>query len=193
MEVRPTKTEKLFLKLGYNLFYDLFEEVMDDSFWIKEPWYRYSKVSQTFAVYAELLAYEPFKHILKAIKKQRPPMESEIGGPLFKFVRNVLAHFPLFESWDEIWISKELVNWQKDGLTIDRFLKKFSGHTEVKYRFWEAEKKRMTYMSICFPEQYDENKIYLKDIISEKDGVKFSLIMMRNILNTQVESVNEKT
>ena len=48
-------------------------------------------------------------------------------------------------------------------------------------------------MSICFPEQYDENKIYLKDIISEKDGVKFSLIMMRNILNTQVESVNEKT
>jgi len=120
-------------------------------------------------------------------------MESEIGGPLFKFVRNVLAHFPLFESWDEIWISKELVNWQKDGLTIDRFLKKFSGHTEVKYRFWEAEKKRMTYMSICFPEQYDENKIYLKDIISEKDGVKFSLIMMRNILNTQVESVNEKT
>ncbi|MFB3091159.1 MAG: hypothetical protein ACE1ZG_07435 [Gammaproteobacteria bacterium] len=193
MEVRPTKAEKLFLKLGYNLFYDLFEEVMDDSFWIKEPWYRYSKVSQTFAVYAELLAYEPFKHILKAIKKQRPPMESEIGGPLFKFVRNVLAHFPLFESWDEIWISKELVNWQKDGLTIDRFLKKFSGHTEVKYRFWEAEKKRMTYMSICFPEQYDENKIYLKDIISEKDGVKFSLIMMRNILNTQVESVNEKT
>lgn len=193
MGVRPTKAEKLFLKLGYNLFYDLFEEVMDDSFWIKEPWYRYSKVSQTFAVYAELLAYEPFKHILKAIKKQRPPMESEIGGPLFKFVRNVLAHFPLFESWDEIWISKELVNWQKDGLTIDRFLKKFSGHTEVKYRFWEAEKKRMTYMSICFPEQYDENKIYLKDIISEKDGVKFSLIMMRNILNTQVESVNEKT
>jgi len=193
MEVRSTKAEKLFLKLGYNLFYDLFEEVMDDSFWIKEPWYRYSKVSQTFAVHAELLAYEPFKHILKAIKKQRPPMESEVGGPLFKFVRNVLAHFPLFESRDEIWISKELVNWQKDGLTIDRFLKKFSGHTEVKYRFWEAEKKRMTYMSICFPEQYDENKIYLKDIISEKDGVKFSLIMMRNILNTQVESVNEKT
>jgi len=192
MEVRPTKAEELFLKLGYNRFYDLFEEILDDGFWIKEPWYRYSKVSQAFTVYAELLTYEPFKHILKAIKKQRPPMESEIGGPLFKFVRNVLAHFPLFESWDEIWISKELVNWQKSGLTIDRFLNKFSGHAEVKYRFWEAEKKRMTYMSICFPEQYDENKIYLKDIISEKDGVKFSLIMMKNILNTQVESVNEK-
>ncbi|MCH8976430.1 MAG: hypothetical protein IH909_02260 [Proteobacteria bacterium] len=192
MEVRPTKAEELFLKLGYNRFYDLFEEILDDGFWIKEPWYRYSKVSQAFTVYAELLAYEPFKHILKTIKNQRPPMESEIGGPLFKFVRNVLAHFPLFESWDEIWISKELVNWQKSGLTIDRFLNKFSGHAKVRYRFWEAEKKRMTYVNICFPEQYDENKIYLKNIISEKDGVKFSLIMMKNILNTQVESVNEK-
>jgi hypothetical protein len=29
-------------------------------------------------------------------------------------------------------------------------------------------------------------------MIEEKDGVKFSLIMMRQILNTQVESVGEK-
>ena len=81
----------------------------------------------------------------------------------------------------KVWISKELINWQKEGLTIDRFLKKFSGHDEIKYRFWEADKKLMTYMSIRFPEKYDDNKIYLKDIISEKDGVKFSFIMMRNI------------
>jgi len=51
----------------------------------------------------------------------------------------------------------------------------------------------MTYMSIKFPEIYEDNKIYLQDIISEKDGVKFSFIMMRQILNTQVETINEKT
>ncbi|MDT8421721.1 MAG: hypothetical protein RQ754_14940 [Desulfuromonadales bacterium] len=119
-------------------------------------------------------------------------MESEIGGPLFKFIRNILAHFPVFETWDDVWVSKELVNWQKEGLTIDRFLKKYTGHKEVKYRFWESEKKRMTYMSIRFPNEYKENKIYLKDMVAEKDGVKFSLIMMRNILDTQVESVVEK-
>lgn len=192
MEKRPTKAEELFLSLAYNRFYDLFEEVMEDGFWEKEPWYRFSKVSHAFAVYAELLAYEPFKYVLEAIKKQRPPMESEIGGPLFKFVRNVLAHFPLFETWDEVWISKELVNWQKEGLTIDRFLKKFYSHEEIKYRFWEPEKKKMTYMRIRFPKEYEENKIYLKDIISEKEGVKFSFIMMRQILNTQVESIGEK-
>lgn len=191
MEARPNKSEELFLSLGYNRFYDLFDEIIEDDFWAKEDCYRFGRVSSIFAVYSELLAHKRFKYVLDALKIRRPPMESEIGGPLFKFVRNILAHFPVFETWDEVWVSKELVNWQKEGLTIDRFLKKYTGHDEVKYRFWEADKKRMTYMSICFPEEYDNNKIYLKDMIEEKDGVKFSLIMMRQILNTQVESVGE--
>lgn len=185
-EKRPTKAEEQFLTLGYTRFFDLFDEVMNDEFWSNNSWYRFSKVSQSFAIYAEMLSYEPFKYVLKIIKEKRPPMESEIGGPLFKFVRNILAHFPLFDSWDEVWINKELINWQREGLTIDRFLKQYVGHGDVKYRFWEEEKKRMTYMSIKFPEEYYNNKIYLKDIISEKDGVKFSFIMMKKILNTQI-------
>ena len=122
-----------------------------------------------FAVYSELLAYEPFKCVLEALKTQRPPMGSEIGGPLFKFVRNIFAHFPVFETWDEVWdevwVSKELVNWQKEGLTIDRFLKKYADQDKVKYRFWEADKERMTYMSIHFPREYGNNKIHLKNMI----------------------------
>ncbi len=192
METRPNKSEEMFLNLGYNRFYDLFDEIMADSFWKKEDWYRFSKVSSIFSVYAELLTYEPFKYVLEALKKQRPPMESEIGGPMFKFVRNVFAHFPFFERWDDVWVSKELVNWQKEGMTIDRFLKKYAGHDEIKYRFWEADKKEMTYMSISFPPEFENNKIYLKDMIAEKDGTKFSIIMMRQILNTQVESVSDK-
>ncbi len=190
MKMRTNKSEELFLSLGYNRFYDLYDQIIEDSFWEKEDWYRFSKVSNIFAVYSELLSYEPFKLVLDTLKVRRPPLESEIGGPLFKFVRNILAHFPLFETWNDVWISKELANWQREGLTIDRFLKKYSGHAEVKYRFWEAEKRQMTYVTIQFPKQYGNNKIYLKDIISEKDGVKFSLILMRQILNTQIESVD---
>lgn len=119
-------------------------------------------------------------------------MEAEIGGPLFKFIRNIFSHFPIFEKWNDVWVSKELVNWQKEGLTIDRFLNKYAGHEEVKYRFWEADKKKMTYLSIKFPTEYSANKFYIKDMIDEKDGVKFSLVMMRQILSTQVESVEEK-
>ncbi|WP_255458669.1 hypothetical protein [Aliivibrio sp. SR45-2] len=190
--MKPTESEELFLKYAYNRFYDLYEEIMSDNFWIKDDWYRFSKVSATFAVYSELLSYDPLKHVLEIMKTQRPPMEAEIGGQLFKFVRNLLAHFPFFECWDEVWINKPMANWQRSGLTIDRFLTKFSNSKPVKYRFWEPSSQKMTYISISFPSSYDETKIYLKDILTEKDGVKFSLIMMHNILNTQVESLDEK-
>lgn len=190
--LKPNEAEKLFLSLAYNRFYDLFEEVMNDSFWKLDAWQRFSKVSNGFSVYAELLNYKPLKYILKAMKTQRPPMEAEIGGELFKFVRNVLAHFPLFATWDEVWVNKILINWNRKGQSIDRFLKKYQGSSEIKYRFWEEKKKQMTYLSIDFPSTYSDEKIYLKDIISEKDGVKFSFIMMRNILNTQVEEISEK-
>lgn len=193
MVTRPNKSEEQFLNLGYNRFYDLYDEIFNDDFWGKSSSHRFSRVSQVFAIYSELLTYEPFNHVLEALKQQRPPMESEIGGPLLKFVRNILSHFPIFDSWNEVWINKSLVNWQRDGLSIDKFLKKYAGHGEIKYRFWEPEKKSMTYLSIQFPEKYDDDPIFLKDIITEKDGVKFSLIMMRQILQTQVESVVEGT
>lgn len=191
MEIRPNKSEELFLNLGYNRFYDLFDEIIKDDFWEKDSWYRFSKVSNIFAVYSELLKYQPFKGVLERIERQRPPIESEIGSSLFKFVRNILAHFPIFESWDDVWVSQALVNWQKEGQTIDRFLRRYVGQAEVKYRFWEPEKNRMTYISIHFPEEYSNQKIYLKDLITEKDGVRFSIIMMRQILDSQVESIGE--
>jgi hypothetical protein len=184
------KPELQFLTLAYNRFYDLYDEVMDDNFWSKNDWERFSKIKQAFAIYAELLNYEPIKWVIEKIKTTRPPMESEVGSELFKFVRNLVAHFPFFKSWDEVWINRSLVNWYKDGQTIDKFLKKYEGHNKIKYRFWESYKKKMTYLSICFPTQYSKDvKIYLKDIITEQEGVKFSFILMRQIMDTQVEEI----
>lgn len=49
----------------------------------------------------------------------------------------------------------------------------------------------MTYMSINFPTEYSMNKkIFLKDISTEKDGIKFSLVFMYNVLETQVDRNN---
>jgi hypothetical protein len=187
-KIRPTKIEKEFLTLAYNRFYDIFEEVMDDSFWQKEDWYRFSKVKDGFAVYTELLNYPPIKWVIEHMKIARPPMEAEIGSALFKFIRNVIVHFPFFQSWNEIWIKKTMVNWCKEGRSIDKFLSKCQDRDVIKYRFWEAEKKRMTYLSINFPKEYNKDtKIYLKDILSEKEGLKFSFVLMKQILDTQVE------
>ncbi|MBF0693954.1 MAG: hypothetical protein IR153_02715 [Flavobacterium sp.] len=190
MTDNPNKSEFQFLTLAYNRFYDIYDEVMNESFWGKDEWERFSKIKQAFSIYAELLNYEPLKCVIEKLKTERPPMESEIGSELLKFVRNVVAHFPFFKSWDEVYINNSLVNWYKEGQTIDKFLKKYEGHKEVKYRFWEPAKKKMTYLTISFPKEYlIDTKIFLKDIISEQEGIKFSFILMKQIMNTQVEEL----
>lgn len=189
-EVRPTPAELEFLTLSYNRFYDIFEEVMSDKFFDNNDLYRYSRIKDAFAVYTELLNYEPIKWVIEHIKTSRPPMEAEIGSELFKFIRNVISHFPFYDRWDDVWINKSIINWYREGQTIDKFLEKYKGHQIVKYRFWEADKKRMTYLSINFPDQYNDMvKIYLKDFLTEKEGIKFSFILMRQIIDTQVESI----
>ena len=192
-QLRPNQAEIQFLTLAYNRFYDIFAEVMDDSFWDKDSWYRFFKVKDGFGVYSELMNYEPLQWVLENMKISRPPMEAEIAKELFKFIRNVIVHFPFFHSWDDVWVNQSLTNWHKDSQFIDRFIRKYEGKELVKYRFWEEQKKKMTYLSIRFPEHYeDDARIYLKDILSEREGVKFSFILMKQVLNTQVESVNEQ-
>jgi len=190
-ELKPNQPEITFLSLAYNRFYDIFEEIFDDSFWQKDKYYRFCKIKDGFTVYTELLNYEPIKVILEWMKKGgRPPMEGEIGEQLFKFIRNVLIHIPFFESWDDVWITKEIINWSREKQTIDKFLEKNKGKEQVKYRFWEESKKQMTYLSINFATEYTKmKKVFLKNIISEKEGVKFSYILMKRIMDSQVEEI----
>lgn len=188
--LRPNLAEIQFLTLAYNRFYDLFEEVINDSFWDKSDWERFSKINQAYTIYTELLNYEPIKWVIEKMKVERPPMESEVASELFKFIRNIISHFSYFTRWDDVWISKSIVNWFKDGQSIDKFLRKYVGHADVKYRFWESDKKMMTYLIISFPGEYlDESKVYLKDIITEREGVKFSFVLMRQVLDSQVEEM----
>ena len=50
----------------------------------------------------------------------------------------------------------------------------------------------MTYIKINFPEKYySDFKIYLKDIINEKEGIKFCISLMKQILDVQVEGNNK--
>ena len=49
-ELRPNSAETQFLNLAYNRFYDIFEEAMDDSFWSKTDWERFSKIKEVFAI-----------------------------------------------------------------------------------------------------------------------------------------------
>lgn len=187
-ELRPSIAEKELLTIAYNRFYDLYDEVMTDNFWENKGFYRFARIREVFSIYAEIMNYPPLKSVIDHLKKSRPPMEAETASEFFAFIRNILIHFPFFQTWDDVFINKNIVNWHREGQTIHRFLTKYQGHQPVKYRFWEPEKKRMTYLSISFPQGYSSGiKIFLKDILVEKDGVKFSLVLMKGILDTQVE------
>ncbi len=186
-----SKAEELFLNLSYNKFFDVLSEVYSDDFWKRDPYYRLNKISQAFSIYSEIINHDPFEGVFKWLEQHRPPMESKISGLLFKFIRNILVHFPFFDNWDEIWVSQELVNWKKPNQSIDKFLKEFAGKPKVQYRFKEKSKQGFTYVTITFPVKYDNERIYLKDIICEEEGAKFSLVMMLRVLNTQIESIKE--
>ena len=128
-------------------------------------------------------------------KGGRPPLEGVIADGLFSFIRNLLLHFPVFKTWDEVYINKNMATWSKIG-QIDKFLHKstqikIDGKGNLKYRIWDVKKREMMYFSINFPEKYDEDNIYLKDIISEEVGMKFCIALMKEILDTQVENANE--
>lgn len=193
-KLRPNEAEREFLNLAYNRFYDLFAEVMSDDFWARDDLYRFSRISSGFATYSETMNYEPIKWTIEESKTKRPPAESEIATDLFRFVRNTLVHFPFFDRWDDVWISGNLANWSRADQSIDRFLRTYAGRPEVKYRFWEREQKKMTYIQIRFPGDYSPKAVvHLKDILEEKDGSKFSFILMRSIMDSQVLTVTENS
>ena len=192
-ELKPNKKEREVLSLFYNRFYDLYEEIINEDFINKDAKIRFYKLRESFSIYKELLSYEPIKEYINWMKKGgRPHFEGIIADDLFSFIRNLLLHFPIFDTWDEVYINKNLATWSKVG-QIDKFLTKgikgkIDGKGTVKYRIWEEKKKKMTYFCINFPQEYNENNIYLKNIISEEVGMKFCMALMRVVLDTQLEN-----
>ena len=51
----------------------------------------------------------------------------------------------------------------------------------------------MNYVAIGFGKGYEVcEKIFLRDMINERDGVRFCLVLMKNIIDSQIEEINEK-
>jgi len=195
-KLSPNKKEMEALTLFYNSFYELYSEIIDDNFLNENANTRYFKLREAFSIYKELLSYEPIKEYIGWMKRGgRPYLEGIIADDLFSFIRNLLLHFPVFKTWDEVYVNKNLATWSKTG-QIDKFLKKCShvkidGKGSVNYRIWEERKKKMTYFSVNFPERYEDNNIYLKDIISEEVGMKFCMALMKEVLDVQLENASE--
>ena len=180
-----------FLNLASDRFLDLYHEINGGHFMEFSPEIRFYKIKELFSVYTELLSYEPIKKHIAFLEKARPPMESVLSNEFIKFIRNILAHFPFFSTWDDIYITKGLVNWVSEGKTIDKFLNKYKGSSEVQYRFMEAKTRKWRYPTIFFPKEYDDARIYIKDMINENDGVLLCAILMYKVVMSQIIEISE--
>lgn len=90
----------------------------------------------------------------------------------FKMIRNVINHFPIFDSWDEIYVSKDLIFWNNPKYSqIKNFFKeekRMSYKIYLKENDNWVEKKKININVPCLGEY---NKIYLKDILSINDVI----------------------
>lgn len=81
--------------------------------------YAFLTLREAFSIYKELLSYEPIKSYLEWMKRGgSPPLESIIADNLLSFIRNLLLHFPIFKTWDEIYVNKNLATWSIKGHTF---------------------------------------------------------------------------
>ncbi len=141
---------------------------------------KFQLVKSIAGITSELLDSDEINEKMMEIAKS-----SEVNGDniedkfnTFKMIRNVLNHFPIFNSWDEIYISRELVNWNNPKYS--QILDYFDEEKEMSYRIylnenneWIEKKK----IDIKVPKLEQYNKIYLKDIISLDDVIwTFSVI-----------------
>lgn len=68
-------------------------------------------------------------------------MEAEIGSELFKFIRNIMTHFSFFNSWNDICISRQIINWNKEGQSVDKFLKNTKAISKLSIDFGKLREK----------------------------------------------------
>lgn len=192
------ESERQFLVIAYDRLKTIHKEICfkKSEFWQKESYYRFSRIKEAFALFAEISSHRSVKTFVNVLdiyheKFLFPFLTNEV----FRFIRNVISHFPLYDSWDEVWISKSLINWNKSGQSIDRFLKMNVGKEPIGYAYKDGTEDKNTFPTLVdfnFPKTYDDNtKIYLKDMIPEKDGIIFSIIIMVQIIEKTQKIIKE--
>ena len=137
---------------------------------------KFELVKELASLVSELLDRKELKNKLieLANTSQVNGEDNEIKLDTYDLIRNIIIHFPIFDSWDEIYISNELLSWNKPY------------HGQIKKYFDKNKGKKFTYriylnengkwvekhkIIVNIPELKDGEKIYLKDILSLDNAI----------------------
>ncbi|MNJ92884.1 hypothetical protein D3C87_105580 [compost metagenome] len=98
------------------------------------------------------------------------------------FFRNVVSHFPLFKTWNEVWISKSMaksLTSDTDKLknnygTIYKYLLDCENRISHSFRVKLYQTEEPTTFNLLYPKKIgDDTQVYFKDIVSENDVLKW--------------------
>ena len=167
-EIATLFAEKIKEKIDIALDYTYRFNVTDNE--------KFEVIKQLASLVSELLDKEGIKNKLIELANTSTVNgeDNEIKIDTFDLIRNILIHFPIFETWDEICISKKLLKWNTDksGQIIKYFEK--NCNKTFKYRIFLNENdewvERHT-ITVTIPELNDNNTIYLKDILSLDNAI----------------------
>lgn len=167
-EIATLFAEKIKEKIDKALDYTYRFDVNDNE--------KFEVIKQLASLVSELLDKDGIKEKLIELANTSTVNgeDNEIKIETFDLIRNILIHFPIFESWDDICISKKILKWNtdKNGQIIKYFEK--NCNKSFKYRIFLNENDKWVErhtIIVSIPELNDDNTIYLKDIVSLDNAI----------------------
>lgn len=142
---------------------------------------KFQIIKELSSLTAELIDDENIYNRMLDIAKQ-----SEYNGDnledkfqTFKMIRNLINHFPCFKTWDDIYVSKELLNWNGKGENgqINNYFKRKRNFSYVIFLNKKSQWIPEIFININTPKLDSNNKIFIKDIMTLDDALwTFSII-----------------
>lgn len=180
-----TEAQKAFFKNCLGRFTRLLPEIDGEKFWRREAHERFGRIKDVFSLYAEIFKVPVVKAVDAEYARGKKPPQQIACRKLLLVLRHLFAHFPHFECWNDIYFCREMVTWDTAGANgaIEKFFRDPPFESVTKFRIWHGELKKFTYFSVSIPTDYTSNRtIFLKEIMSEKEGVQFSIHMMADVI-----------
>lgn len=145
---------------------------------------RFNMLRELSTLTTELLKYDNIENKILSLANQSTVngTDNEIKLKTFKMIRNVIAHFPIFDSYEDIIISEEILSWNdsKNG-SVKKYFDEFGGKT-LKCRIYykmpsDREYKEIKTISFKIEKIDNGNTIKLCDMLSLNDAIwMFSIV-----------------